>query len=108
MLPLSQLMHTHAQVLVTQKPAGGSNSAKARLPKFVMTPDFKKRRQIESETSLQIEGLSVVVLSSPGICEFCSDNSPQALCMRWSWRAFTLVFCVSVCAYLGAPCLLRL
>lgn len=45
MLPLSQLMSTHTQVLVMQKPAGGSNSAKAHLLKFVMTLDFLKRER---------------------------------------------------------------
>lgn len=56
--PASADAHTHTQVLVTQKPAGGCNNAKAHIPKFVMTLDFKKgERETESEMSLSTEGL---------------------------------------------------
>lgn len=45
MPPLSQPVHTHTQALVIKKPAGGSNSAKARLPKFVVTHLSQKKER---------------------------------------------------------------
>lgn len=63
--PLTQPVHTRTQALGIKKPAGASNSAKARLPKFVVTLESKKgereregEREIESETSFQTEGMS--------------------------------------------------
>lgn len=103
-----------------QRPAGGSNSAKAHLLKFVMTLDFLKReREIESETSLQTESCPLklalsVVLSSPGICEFWSDNSPQSLhalvlreplhwCFVWVFVHIWGLHASSVCNWVSFP-----
>lgn len=41
-------VHTRTQALIIKKPAGGSNSAKAQLPKFlVMLEEKKKGRELK-------------------------------------------------------------
>lgn len=50
MPPLSHTVPTHTQALTITKPAGGSNSAKAQLPKFVVTLE-ETEREAYSQTS---------------------------------------------------------
>lgn len=91
MLSISADAYTHT--FVTQKPEG-SNNAKAHLPKFWWHLILEKGEMGDWKQDLSPNrGLvplklttSVVALSSPGIHEFCSENSPP-------WSLHVLILC---------------